>query len=133
MRTLKWTTANKETFKKLNATYQVSMNSFFTIMGNYSWRDDETKAFAALQQLMYDGAYVDRDWVGTLYIDSINTVWCRVLHAMKDHKDPIIVNTIIPRLIDCITNAVIEIESCEVIDTPAEECINAYNEERGEF
>ena len=133
MKTLKWTESNKNNFKKLNATYSILMQSFFTIMGNYSWRDDEIKAFSDLEHLMSEGAYTTRDWVGTLYEDSINTVWCRVLHAMKDHKDPIIVNTIIPRLIDCITNAVIEIESCEIIDTPADECINVYNEARGEF
>lgn len=133
MKALKWTKTNKTNFKRLNATYSILMRSFFTIMGNYSWQDDEIKAFSDLEHLMSDGAYVDRNWVGTLYEDSIGTVWCRVLHVMKDHNDPIIVNTIIPRLIDCITSAVIEIESCEIIDIPAEECINAYNEERGEF
>ena len=99
MKTLKWTTTNKNNFKKLNATYSILMRSFFTITGNYSWMDDEIKAFSDLEHLMSEGAYVTRGWVGTLYEDSISTVWCRVLHAMKGHEDPIIINIIIPLIL----------------------------------
>ena len=133
MRALKWTEVNKDSFKKLGYTYTILMRSFHTIMGNYSWGENEIKAFGALEKLMYDGGYATRDWVGTLYYDSVSTAWCEVLHAMKDHNDPIIINTIMPRLIDCITQATVEIALCEIIDVPAEECINTYYEERGEY
>ena len=133
MKVLKWTEANKNSFKKLGATYTILMKSFHTIVGNYPWNENAIMAFNMLEQLMYDGGYTTRNWVGIMHYNSMNTVWCDVLDAMKDHNNPIITNTIIPRLIDCIAQATIEIALCDTIDVPAEECINAYYGKKGEF